>query len=76
MGSAPMKPSVILEFRPTTPGKIEVRRDRDGWWVFDRDDGWKPISEAVARVLTEKGGAADDARSDHSCQQQENSGGL
>jgi hypothetical protein len=42
--------AVILEFK-TTPGKIEVQRDREGWWVFDREIGWRPITEAVARVL-------------------------
>jgi hypothetical protein len=31
--------------------RAEVRRKCDGWWVIDRDNGWKPITEAMARAL-------------------------
>jgi sugar (pentulose or hexulose) kinase len=45
--------AIILEFQPRSPERIEVRRDGNGWWVFDRDHGWRQITEAVARVLTQ-----------------------
>jgi hypothetical protein len=49
---ARFSPGVVLEFYPHTPGRIEVRRNRESWFVFDREiDDWKPITEAVARVL-------------------------
>jgi hypothetical protein len=53
--------AVILEFK-TTPGRIEVQRYREDWFVFDQDHGWRPISEAVAHTLNEL--ASDIARHD------------
>jgi hypothetical protein len=50
---------IVLEIRPRSPGKIEVRRGGDGWCVFDRDHGWRQITEAVARILTELANAIE-----------------
>jgi hypothetical protein len=54
--------AVVLAFRPRAPGKIEIWRDGDDWFVRT-DEGWRQITPPVARTLckiadtiTEKGG--------------------